>query len=125
MSLGPMTMPGKLESWSGLLPASYRSSLAARCAPTRREPNLSWCRLRNPPSRSREGVVDDRWKRGLSIPGQCRLGQVRPSARSGQSLLLPEDRAIAEMQRYARNFHNQLKAKLLREKVALQVVRET
>src|ERR1700757_4330525 len=75
MSPGPMTTLGRLASWSGLLPASYRSSLAARCAPARREANLSWCRLRNPPSRSREGVVDDRWRRGLSISGKCRLGQ--------------------------------------------------
>lgn len=53
------------------------------------------------------------------------VGWVRRSVRSGQALLLPEDRGVAEMQRYARNFHNQLKAKLLRDKVALQVVRET
>src|SRR5205085_12614063 len=48
MSPGPMTTLGRLASWSGLLPASYRSSLAARCVPARQEANLSWCRLRNP-----------------------------------------------------------------------------
>src|ERR1041384_1632466 len=46
MSPGPMTMPGRLASWSGLLPASYRSWPAARCAPAKREPNPSWCRLK-------------------------------------------------------------------------------
>lgn len=50
---------------------------------------------------------------------------IRRSARSGQTLLLPEDRQFAEMQRYAKNFHNQLKARLLREKIAVQVVRDT
>ena len=40
-SPGPMTTPGRLASWSGLLPASYRSSPAARCTPARREPSLS------------------------------------------------------------------------------------
>src|SRR5262249_51746465 len=37
----------------GLRPASYRSSLAARCAPARREPNLSWCQRRNLSSQRR------------------------------------------------------------------------
>jgi hypothetical protein len=50
---------------------------------------------------------------------------IRHSAKTGQSMLFLEDRKVAEMQRYAKNFHNQLKARLLREKVALQVVRET
>src|SRR6516162_7007756 len=69
MSPGPMTTLGRLASWSGLLPASYRSSLAAPCTPARRRPNLSWCRRRNDPrayglrsranlrSRSRSAVV--------------------------------------------------------------------
>ncbi|MGO9265966.1 MAG: argonaute/piwi family protein [Candidatus Binataceae bacterium] len=68
-----------------------------------------------------------------SIPkGERQQGQfpantnwIRRSTRTGQNLLLPEDREVAEMQRYARNFHNQLKAKLLREKIAVQVVRDT
>lgn len=67
-------------------------------------------------------VPKDQRERGEFPPNTA---WIRRSARSGQALLLPEDRAVAEMQRYARNFHNQLKAKLLREKVALQVVRET
>src|SRR5215472_11757104 len=45
--------PGRSASWSGLRPASYRSSRAARCAPARREPNLSWCQRRNPSSQRR------------------------------------------------------------------------
>src|SRR5215472_11378529 len=49
----PMTTPGRSASWSGLRPASYRSSRAARCAPARREPNLSWCQRRNPSSQRR------------------------------------------------------------------------
>jgi hypothetical protein len=32
------------------------------------------------------------------------MGWIRKSARTGQSLLLPEDREVAEMQRCARNF---------------------
>src|SRR5262249_50958102 len=44
----PMTTLGRSVSWSGLRPASYRSSLAARCAHARREPNLGWRQHRNP-----------------------------------------------------------------------------
>src|SRR5215472_8226945 len=42
MQPDPMTTPGRTASWSGLRPASYRSSLAARCAPreARAEPQL-------------------------------------------------------------------------------------
>jgi hypothetical protein len=68
-----------------------------------------------------------------SVPkGERQQGQfpsntswIRRSARTGQSQLLVEDREVAEIQRYSRNFHNQLKAKLLREKIAVQVVRDT
>lgn len=65
--------------------------------------------------------------RGERVPSSMPASKnwIRRSSRGGQSLLLPEDRQVAEMQRYAKNFHNQLKAKLLREKVAVQVVRET
>lgn len=65
--------------------------------------------------------------KGERVRGTMPAGKhwIRRSARSGQSLLLPEDRQVAEMQRYAKNFHNQLKARLLREKVAVQVVRDT
>jgi hypothetical protein len=44
---------------------------------------------------------------------------------SPEPVQTPGTVAVAEIQRYARNFHNQLKAKLLREKIAVQVVRET
>lgn len=39
--------------------------------------------------------------------------------------LFPEDREVEDMRLYARHFHNQLKARLLRHRVAIQVVRET
>jgi hypothetical protein len=41
------------------------------------------------------------------------------------SLIFPEDNAAADIYRYELNFHNQLKARLLENKVALQIVRET
>lgn len=65
--------------------------------------------------------------KGERVRGTMPAGKhwIRRSARSGQSLLLTEDRQVADMQRYAKNFHNQLKARLLREKIAVQVVRDT
>src|SRR5215472_9098009 len=60
----PMTTPGRSASWSGLRPASYRSSRAARCAPARREPNLSWCQRRNPSSQRRYLIA----AKAISIP---------------------------------------------------------
>lgn len=39
--------------------------------------------------------------------------------------LFPEDRESAEIYRYELNFHHQLKARLLDEKVVIQIVRET
>ncbi len=44
---------------------------------------------------------------------------------SGQIALFDQDREADEMRRYAKNFRNQLKARLLRHLVAIQVVRET
>lgn len=65
--------------------------------------------------------------KGERVRGTMPAGKnwIRRSTAGGQSLLFTEDRQVAEMQRYAKNFHNQLKAKLLREKVAVQVVRDT
>jgi hypothetical protein len=44
---------------------------------------------------------------------------------SGQIALFGQDREADEMRRYAKHFRNQLKARLLRHLVAIQVVRET
>ena len=44
---------------------------------------------------------------------------------SGQMPLFGPDREAEEMRRYAKHFRNQLKARLLRHLVAIQVVRET
>ncbi len=44
---------------------------------------------------------------------------------SGQTSLFDQDREADDMRRYAKHFRNQLKARLLRHLVAVQVVRET
>jgi hypothetical protein len=65
-------------------------------------------------------------KRGERTPSQIK-GQLpgKPKRVSGQIALFGEDREADDMRRYAKHFRNQLKARLLRHLVAIQVVRET
>jgi hypothetical protein len=65
-------------------------------------------------------------KRSERTPSQIK-GRLpgRPTRVSGQIALFDQDREADEMRRYAKHFRNQLKARLLRHLVAVQVVRET
>ncbi|MGG5809165.1 argonaute/piwi family protein [Falsiroseomonas sp. CW058] len=60
-------------------------------------------------------------------PGDTRAGSrlVRSSIARGQGLLFAEDNAAAELHKFSADFHNQLKARLLKERVAVQLLRET
>lgn len=49
----------------------------------------------------------------------------RPTRTRSQIQLFAPDREADDMRRYSKNFHNQLKARLLRHHVAVQVIRET
>ncbi len=63
----------------------------------------------------------------LRQPSSSRAGDkvVRASLKLGQGLLLTDDAEGARLHRFSRDFHNQLKARLLRERIAIQIVRET
>ena len=65
-------------------------------------------------------------KRNERTPSQIK-GQLpgKPTRIPGQRSLFVEDREAEDMRRYAKHFRNQLKARLLRHMVAVQVVRET
>ena len=49
----------------------------------------------------------------------------RQSLKEGSLFLFPEHQAATEIYRYNRNFHHQMKARLLSQKAVLQLVRET
>ena len=57
--------------------------------------------------------------------GRARDKLVRSAVKSGQGLLLHEDRAGALLHQFSKDFHNQLKARLLDERVAIQILRDT
>ena len=65
-------------------------------------------------------------KRSERTPSQIKNSLPGKALRiSGQTSLFDQDREADDMRRYAKHFRNQLKARLLRHLVAVQVVRET
>lgn len=65
-------------------------------------------------------------KRSDRTPSQIKNNLPGKALRiSGQTSLFDQDREADDMRRYAKHFRNQLKARLLRHLVAVQVVRET
>jgi hypothetical protein len=65
--------------------------------------------------------------RTLRQPSTLRSGDrvAWRSVKTGQGLLFADDVEWARLRRFANDFHNQLKARLLRERISVQLVRET
>ena len=91
-------------------------------------------RLENPPDFWFVVVPEELYKLGLPkskvdkvsrIPGQVKISAARALELKVQPTLFGDEEMEAEVYEYAANFRRQLKARLLRDRIVTQIVRET